>query len=145
MNKKSMIKTTMNLYKLVNGKVVKINISPMSDFSNNREIVSGVWVDNKPIYTIGITVTGGSGTNQYHTLLDISSLNIDSLIKIYGSARVASRAIVPINSYINTTDSSMGEIFVYADKNSLLKESHNKTSVDNAKISLVLEYTKTTD
>lgn len=105
-----------------------------SNYSTEEQVV-GTWIDGKPIYkkVYSINVSGTSYNR------DISSLNIDNLIKINGISQGNPRTM---NYYSSSTDNL--RVFITGDNKLYISSGETYPTKPFTTI-VILEYTKTTD
>ena len=113
-------------------------VSGLTAYSTTDNVI-GKWVNNKPIYRRCIYIA--SFPNSTTANIDVSNLNIDYIVNLYGYAKVDNSRGFPINNARPDTnmDSCIG---VWYD--TTLKIS---TGLDRSNCSgyIIIEYTKTTD
>lgn len=114
---------------------------------NDKETKIGVWkVDgvSKPVYekTLVLSVTA----NNVVTIFDISSLNIDLMIEIYGMSSASGVHDVPINFANVASSSSPYIINAWYDYNTKkINLYYSKAASMPVTVYLTIRYTKTTD
>ena len=109
------------------------------DIYSTNEIVIGKWIDGKPIYRKVLNLTSPSILNTNVSIANLTSLNIESLIKLEGFLKGADGRNLSINSpepdytitttFINDTIEMKIEAVNWQQKNCII----------------IIEYTKTTD
>ena len=66
-------------------KIVGLNFGSTPHIYSTSEQVIGAWIDSKPLYEITLEYHGNINANTVTNLVNIASLNIDSLIVLSGS------------------------------------------------------------
>jgi hypothetical protein len=115
---------------------------------SNEERVVGVWTDNKPLYQKTLNLTSPSEASQGLDIADLTSLNIENLVKVEGFLYSATYSqILPIYwSYaVNQSDirySNFGTVYY---ENGHLKQNISQTAYSQCPVTITIRYTKTTD
>lgn len=101
------------------------------------ETVVGKWIDNKPLYRKVFKITNTNNPDINYSL-DVSSLNIERMVKLNGFTYSASFGQY-IDFYMYNVNAGGG--FMYYDGNTISYNFH--WSADE--VYIIIEYTKTTD
>ena len=104
------------------------------DYSINEQNTGQKWIDGKPIYQKTFNVSA-------NVSIDITSLNIDSIVDISGTFETASHGIYSVNMYALSTYYSR----VSLTRTSLLLEIHGDNDWLASTGNITILYTKTTD
>lgn len=111
----------------------------MINYSTEEQII-GTWVDGKLLYRKVYEMTTIPTTNT--DLIDIIDLNIDNLIKFWGTAKTSTGHIYPIP--LTDSSSNYNVMFIRA-----LESIRGRATLGSGgkftNVIIVLEYTKTTD
>ena len=115
---------------------------------SNEERVVGVWADNRPLYQKTLNLTSPSENLQGLDIADLTSLNIENLVKVEGFLYSATYSqTLPIywsyvinNSYI--LNSNFGTVYY---ENGHLKQNISSTAYTQCPVTITIWYTKTTD
>lgn len=107
------------------------------DVYSTEETVVGTWINGKPIYRTVILATYPTTLDQFGVGADLTSLNIEKLVDIYG---VTGGANIFCPGGKDFVISSM-----YMDGNKKLQMYTSDSYTKGASVYVVLEYTKTTD
>ena len=107
-------------------------------YSTDEKII-GTWIDGKPVYRK--CFSGLKTPSSYNNKIDIintSDMNIDKLITLYGFCHLSSKmtANIPSSACQVGLNDDTGNIYMY-----ILAQSWCNSDI----ISLIVEYTKTTD
>ena len=116
-------------------------ITNLNTYSTTEQVI-GTWIDDKPIYRQCVYVS--SFPNATSVIIDLSSSNIDYLIKMYGSAKTVSDNKVYCTPINNARPEATGTPFgAFIDGGNL----KIVTAIDRTIYSgyIIIEYTKTTD
>jgi len=112
-------------------------------YSSSEVKTNKVWIDGKAVYrkAFSFTMTADNNTHEY---ADLSSLNIDTLISIGGSAGslTAPNAKLPVNYNVAVNGNSCS---TYINGSNKLTQITNNVVHNNAPCVVVLEYTKTSE
>ena len=118
--------------------------SPFQDLNNQQvystsEVRIGTWIDGKPLYRKVYEISVSSPTSSVDT--NISSLNMDTLVNIYGSTIQGTykRNVFNTYAYSGTLSEWSG---VFINGTTLTFRNYNLAVT---KAYMILEYTKTTD
>lgn len=118
------------------------NYPPLIYSDEEREV--GVWRDGKPLYqkTIAVQSNGSDNGREYY---DISSLNVDSIISLYGYAKdgLFNRFIPYVYRSDNSDTVSESVCIFYRISTTSLEIVHR--GKDYGVGYLIIQYTKTTD
>jgi len=111
------------------------------EFSYDEKVI-GKWVDGKTVYQKVIEITGPNELNTWVEVLDISDLNVDKMIDMYGTSfYIASSG----NKFFNPINSAgySNNIFlnVMLEENKI-KAITNANSIMNSSVTLIIIYTK---
>lgn len=104
------------------------------NYSTAEQLTGKKWLDNKPIYQKTFNVSA-------NTAVDITSLNIDSVVDISGTFETASNGIYSVNMYALSTYYSR----VSLTRTSLTLEIHGDNDWLASTGNITILYTKTTD
>jgi len=111
------------------------------EFSYDEKAV-GKWVNGKTVYQKVVEITGPSKTGSWEIVLNVSDLNIDTLIDIYGVTDITNsnytKCYIPINSTGNNNMTFINLMF--ADNN--IHAIVNAGNMTNLKSNVILLYTK---
>mgnify|MGYP003299724287 CR=1 FL=1 len=100
------------------------------------------YLNDKPVYEkIWVSNIGGA-VKTFTQFLDLSDVNIDSVVSINGTVKNTSNAVFDISFFLSTANSF--SIF-YNSTEKKMTEYHTTTELNNAQLLLILHYTKTTD
>lgn len=111
-----------------------------NDYSTNETII-GIWDNKKPLYRKVILTNTATTVNTTTNIYNASELKIDNITKFDGAINISSN-IIPINYavgssiYVNT--------YYNKTQNSFMSYVSNSSYL-NAPLTLIIEYTKTTD
>lgn len=111
-------------------------VSGLITYSTNETLTSEVWLDNKPIYRKCIYIS--VFPNNTDVLIDISSLNMDFVVNLYGYAKKETSGF-PINGA--RPDTNMDACIGAWIDNDNLKISTRANRSDYSGY-IILEYTK---
>jgi len=105
-----------------------------NNYSTEEKLTGKFWIDDKPIYRKVFVIDSiSSGTE-----VDVSSLNIETLIVISGFGFDGGVNEITLPFYDGAT---MWSIYYRSNAGML----HNKSSRNVTNVNIILEYTKTTD
>lgn len=107
---------------------------------STEETRIGTWIDGKPVYRRVILTTSPNNSTNSTDIFSISSWNVDSFTNMYGFLQRDQTVSVPINMYYNGTNG----IVTYPTKTGIMCKIFGDSYLKKP-ITLVLEYTKTTD
>ncbi len=114
-------------------------INRLNECSTTEEIRCGTWIDGKPLYRIAVTYTVISGT-EWNNIIEL--LNIDNIfIKGFSYKKVLTNPDIE-ERYINNYSAFS---FYHSTTDNYLKEKHSTSYADGTILSIIIEYTKTTD
>lgn len=131
--------------KLLKNKAGDTIIPVTQDVYSTSETVVGVWTDGKPIYRKILTGTTSSSAGSDSSIFALSSLNIDTIVKMDGfvgyssSSSWSSGSMMPLNYDYDSTHYCT--TYYYSSNNSI----YAKCGQASCTITIILEYTKTTD
>ena len=114
-------------------------INKVTDYSTTEQQI-GYWIDGKPLYRKVFNITNPASTNTNY--VDISSINIDTAIHLYGYYKTNAGTFgIPFHD----SNDNFSVMFISGDNNLYIRGrfGNNYTSITEVKV--VLEYTKTTD
>lgn len=111
--------------------------SPSLDVYSTEETRIGTWIDGKPIYRIVLSGTTGSNT----TIADTTPLAIETVVSVHGIVKNKNGYVYPVPN-----NTSSGYISIYlTTRNETVNISTSIESLTSRPITIILEYTKTTD
>lgn len=122
---------------------IKYNTSVLSTPENNystEEQIIGTWIDGKPLYQKTFNVMTPTSANTATSILDISSLNIDARVNLFGMVDEY-KARANINFYYSSTD-YVATYFVGDSEAIAMKTA---SWYVNKQCYITIQYTKTTD
>ena len=114
------------------------------NYSTTEQVI-GTWIDGKPLYRITYTFDLDGTSQSGEKVIDISSLNFDTITNLNGTTKQISTAtywrdIIQAYAYSSTAVSEYSGVFV---SDNDLKFRYRGLSF--TKVYITLEYTKTTD
>ena len=115
---------------------------------SNEERVVGVWTDDKPLYQKTLNLTSPSQAFQGIDIADLTSLNIENLVKVEGflySATYGQTLPIYWSYAVNSSDirsSNFGTVYY---ENGHIKQNISSTAYINCPVTITIQYTKTTD
>ena len=115
---------------------------------SNEERVVGVWTDNRPLYQKTLNLTSPSRVFEAAVIADLTSLNIENLVKVEGflySATYSQTLPIYWSYAVNNSDirnSNWGTVYY---ENTYLKQNLSSTAYTQCPVTITVQYTKTTD
>ena len=120
---------------------LKSIVGEYMEFSYDEKVV-GKWVDEKTVYQKVVEITGPSKTGNWEIVLNVSDLNIDTMIDIYGMTNVTNstytKCYIPINSTGNNNTTFINLMFADNTIHAIV----NAGNMTNLKSNVILLYTK---
>lgn len=110
------------------------NIKSAMAYSTTEVKTDKVWIDGKPIYTIVFNYQTPSSTTNNSVSIDVSGLNVDNFINIYGFSN-DKNFIIGGNTQAIGWNTAKTSVMIY----------FNNSSALSYKGYAIIEYTKTTD
>lgn len=114
---------------------------------STEETKIGTWVDGKPIYRKVITgyktLTTSTDGTQVINPIDVSSLNVDSVVNLSGTmtSSVGLSMVMPVFR----PGSSYGALLFFEKSSNTVNISNFCSNFGNRDVVIIFEYTKTTD
>lgn len=122
-----------------------LNQNMLDIYSTEEIITNKIWIDNKPIYRKCIFIS--SFPNNAELQIDITSLNLEYLVHLYGFAGTGGAGDngFPINA--SRPDNLSAEAGAWLNNTNNIVKLIIRTGSDRSNFAgyVVLEYTKTTD
>ena len=110
-----------------------------NSYSRTEEIVTGTWIDGKPLYrkTVVYTVSIGTGWNNVAYIPNVDYVFIENFT--YKKVLTGSNLT---ELYLNNYGAFQ---FYWSSTDSYVKEKHTTTYAENTQLEITFQYTKTTD
>ena len=119
-------------------------LNRLTSYKLNDEIIIGTWIDNKPIYRKVLKLTSSNKTNENTTIYSNfrTNNNVDSITNFYGTIKGSNNRVQSINS--PAISNTLGIMTYFTDVGNI-NEIHSYSFENSCPITLIVEYTKTTD
>lgn len=127
---------------------LKLSTTETALIYSNEERVVGVWTDNRPLYQKTLNLTSPSGAFEASVIADLTSLNIETLVKVEGflySATYSQTLPIYWSYAVNNSDirnSNWGTVYY---ENTYLKQNLSSSAYTQCPVTITIQYTKTTD